>query len=175
MVIGIRTGHTRPVLLRWIQAIADDTVSLAPEDQESERRNSHWLSATPHERSTLSVDQVVAAFEETASRLRRRIGATSYRGTSTFYVWHDDNAGQLRCSVTSRPPTNLPLDGAYLLTDHLGDIIAAFLDDTAPGLVLWRKLEANGGTAAAEEGGIDPPVPVWICDVSPAGWYPVDR
>jgi hypothetical protein len=153
------------VLLRGIQEVADEPVSLAPEDQEAEFANTHWLGATPEERSTLSVDQVVSAFEETARALRRRIGETDIRGMATFYVWHDEQAGQLRCSISSRTPANLPFGGNYRPAGDLGAIVTDFLSDGTPGLVLWDELEPADGVDADEDS--YPPFPVWTFDLSP--------
>jgi hypothetical protein len=154
------------VLLRDIREVADDPVSLTPDDPRLEvATNTTWLGAPPEERSALSVDQVVTAFEKTARALRRRIAATDYSGPATFYVWHDELAGQLRCSLTSRTQANLPFGGSYSPTSDLGAVVAGFLSNQTPGLVLWDDLEpANELTP--EENSAHPPLPVWTYDLS---------
>jgi hypothetical protein len=53
------------VLLRSIREIADEPVSLMPDDQDAEFVNTRWLSAPAEQRSLMSVDQMLAAFFET--------------------------------------------------------------------------------------------------------------
>src|SRR5690348_6943348 len=141
MTVGFAAGQTEPVLLKTIQEIAEDSVTLVPDDQGAEFANTHWLAATTDDRSTLSVSQVVAAFQETARALQHQVRAAGFDGTATFYVWHDEQAGQLRYSVSSRTRDNLPFRGNYRPTDDLGTIVASFLSDDAPGLVAWKDLE----------------------------------
>src|SRR5690348_5462969 len=73
MVIGFAPEHTERVLLKSIQEIADEPVTLVSENQGAESANTHWLGATADERSDLSVDQVVSAFLETAGALQHRV------------------------------------------------------------------------------------------------------
>jgi hypothetical protein len=54
---------------------------------------------------------VVRTFEVTGLLLSRRIAQLSPAGPVTFYVWHDKQAGQLRCSLSSRAPASLPFAG----------------------------------------------------------------
>ncbi|GIG03004.1 hypothetical protein Cci01nite_80970 [Catellatospora citrea] len=42
--------------------------------------------------------------------LRRRLA--DQPNTGTFYAWYDEQAGQLRCSLTSAAPSRLPFGGA---------------------------------------------------------------
>src|SRR6266511_4099238 len=163
MVHGFAPGHTERVLLKSIQEIADEPVSLVPEDQGAESANTHWLGAMAEERSALSVDQVVSAFLETARALQHRVRAAGFDGTATFYVWHDEQAGQLRCSVSSRTPTDLPFRGNYQPTDDLSAIVAGFLSDDTPGIVPWEDLEPADDIDPEDD--YYPPFPVWNFDL----------
>ncbi|MFI6479947.1 hypothetical protein ACIBH1_18580 [Nonomuraea sp. NPDC050663] len=147
------------MLLKTIQAIAHEPVSLS-----ADRDNTHWLSATADECSTLSTEQVVAALLETARAVRRQIRAADHDGPATFYVWHDEQAGQLRCSTASRAATDLPFGGAYQPTDDLDGIVTGFLSDEMPGLVPWTDLEP---VADGDPDPTIPPFPVWTFDVTP--------
>lgn len=95
-------------------------------------------------------------------RHQHQIRAADYDGPATFYVWHDEQAGQLRCSTASLAPTDLPFGGAYQPTDDLDGIVTGFLTDETPGLVLWDDLEP---VAVGEPDGAFPPFPVWIFDL----------
>jgi hypothetical protein len=149
-----------------IQEIADEPVMLAPHDQSAEFVNTRWLAAAAAERCSLSADRVVAAFLQTARALQQRIRATGAAVTATFYVWHDEQAGQLRCSVSSRPPAALPFGGAYQLTDDLGAIVSGFLDDLTPGAIAWADLEPADSADPADA--TCAPFPVWTFDLNPA-------
>jgi len=155
------------VLLKSIADVAVEPLHLTPDDPASQSRtNTWWLSADPEERATLSVQQITAAFEHTAHALRLRLRDLGYQGTATFYVWHDEQAGQLRCSTSSQPPDALPFRAAYAVTETLDPIVEPFLNDDEPGLVSWADLNADSDVAdqrAAEP--VPPPFPVWTCGV----------
>ncbi|HZN73119.1 MAG TPA: hypothetical protein VFC00_15735, partial [Micromonosporaceae bacterium] len=120
--------------------------------------------ATAKDRSTLSVTQLVAAFGETARALRHQVRAAGFNGTATFYVWHDEQAGQSRCSVSSRPKGNLPFGDNYRPTDDLGAIVASFLSDDTPGVVAWEDL--GRADDFDPPGDHYPPFPVWTFDLT---------
>ncbi|WP_229716005.1 hypothetical protein [Mangrovihabitans endophyticus] len=150
------------MLLQEIREVPQGSIVLRPDDPDAEFENTWWLGASPQERLGLSVDEVVAAFEETAGMVRRQVDAMGYRGTATFYVWHDGDAGQLRCSTRSCPPTRLPFDGDYFTTRDLGTIVTEFLSDGEPGFV--RDLKPADLVAPSPQA----PLPVWTVDVSVA-------
>src|SRR5690606_15496868 len=106
----------------------------------AEYENASWFSASVEERAQLTATDVVVAIEDVVRAIRRQL-AESEQTRATFYVWHDEQAGQLRCSVSSRPGTDLPFAYSYELTDDLGVIVNAFLGDPSPGFVSWDQLE----------------------------------
>ncbi|GLW30865.1 hypothetical protein [Actinoplanes regularis] len=128
-------------MLKDIRAVADETLVLAPEDQDAEHANTNWFGAPLHERIGMTADEVVAVFEEIASTLREQVAGSGYQGTATFYVWHDLDAGQLRCSAGTRKPSDLVFPVAYQVTEDLRAIVVEFLEDRAPGSIQWGALE----------------------------------
>jgi hypothetical protein len=154
------------VLLKDIRAIVRETVVLSPEDPSAENANTNWFGAPPHERMGLSADEVVATIEETAVVLREQVAGTGHQGAVTFYVWHDTVAGQLRCSARTCKPADLPFDDPYQVTDDLRAIVVEFLEDRAPGSIVWGELEPvpfpDDGTDATG-------LAVWAFDLTPFG------
>lgn len=129
------------MLLTYIAEIADEPFVLDPHDLDAETRTNTWsLYAPADERAMLSADQVMAAFEATATKVGNRALGLGPATVGTFYVWHDLQAGQLRCSTSSRPNHALPFRGPYTTTSALEPIISAFLEDPKPGTIEWDEL-----------------------------------
>ncbi|WP_329619136.1 hypothetical protein OG357_00310 [Streptomyces sp. NBC_01255] len=157
------------MLLTWIAEVADEPLVLEPADRRVEwETNTWWLSAEDEDRKSLSVSAVVAAFERTASAVQVRIRELGFPGVATFYVWHDAQAGQLRCSTGSLPADALPFGGAYVLSG-LGPVIEGFLADSEPGVTGWSGLE--GVHNHSEQIDTEPdlvPIRVWASSVGAA-------
>ncbi|MFJ8627442.1 hypothetical protein ACIRD3_32005 [Kitasatospora sp. NPDC093550] len=155
--------------MTWIAEVAHEPLVLEPTDRRVEwETNTWWLGAEDEDRRALSVSEVVAAFERTAEGIRFRIHELGFAGVVTFYVWHDEQAGQLRCSTGSVSADELPSGGAYVPSDDLCAVIEGFLIDREPGLVAWSDLEdmhdpSEHGVAEPEAA----PFPVWVCSVGP--------
>jgi hypothetical protein len=158
-----RDRQTGPVLLKEIRAIAGETLVLAPHDQDTETANTSWFGAPPHERLGLSADEVINVFEETIALLRDQVAAMEHDGPATFYVWHDLQAGQLRCSTASRGRDELPFAEKYRTTDDLQAIIEEFLQDRAPGAIVWGELDPVPFPDGSEPEVVE--IPVWVCDL----------
>ncbi|HEV2635827.1 MAG TPA: hypothetical protein VGX23_11810 [Actinocrinis sp.] len=168
------------MLLTSILEVADEPLELDPADPGAQAcANTWWLGGEPAELGELAVGEVAAAFEQVAAALRRRIEELGYPGPATFYVWHDPQAGQLRCSTSTQYPDALPFRAAYRVVDSLDEIAGAFLEDGSPGLVPWAEPDPyaagkdgdlDGGYEDADADGegcelILPPFPVWVCAI----------
>lgn len=158
-------AHTGLVLLKAIEDIGAEPVVVAPEDPEAERANTWWLRASPDELATLCVADIVAALEGTAQQIRSKVAGMDHSGPVTFYVWHDEQAGQLRCSTSSRARTDLPFGSPYHATDDLPAIVEVFMSDISPGIVPLVDLEPVPDTTT-EPGGGPPAFAVWTSDVA---------
>jgi hypothetical protein len=160
---GCSAGRLGLVLLKEIRGIAGEVLVLSPHDRTAEDANTSWFGAPPHERMGLSAEEVVAAFEETAELLRDQIAVTSHPGPATFYVWHDEVAGQLRCSTSSCRHDELPFAGDYRPTGDLRAIVVEFLEDRAPGAIAWGQLEPVPFPAEPEPAPAQ--IAVWVVDL----------
>ncbi|MER6449031.1 hypothetical protein [Streptomyces venezuelae] len=158
------------MLLTWIAEVAHEPLVLEPADPQAERETNTWfLSAAEGDRASLSVSQLVAAFERTATAIRGRVRGLGFSGAATFYVWHDGQAGQLRCSTGSVSPDALPFGCDYTPCTELGPVIEGFLGflaDSEPGTIARADLDEVEDDPA----GTDPepeyaPLKVWVSSV----------
>lgn len=155
------------MLLTWIAEVADEPLVLEPADRRVEWETNTWsLGAADEDRRSLSIAEVVAAFERTAAAIRERIRDLGFSGVATFYVWHDEQAGQLRCSTGSVPPDALPFSGTYVASDDLGPVVEGFLADNEPGFIAWSDLDDAPSLSKQTE--TEPeirPFGVWVSSV----------
>ncbi|WP_432060059.1 hypothetical protein [Streptomyces sp. S1] len=109
---------------------------------------------------------MVAAFEQTAAGIRERIRELGFSGVVTFYVWHDGQAGQLRCSTGSVPPDELPFNSTYVVSDRLGPVVEEFLAGNMPSVVAWSDLgDAEGHVEQTMTEPESAPLRVWTSGV----------
>ncbi|MFD5097554.1 hypothetical protein [Streptomyces albidochromogenes] len=153
------------MLLTWIAEVAEEPLALEPGDRQVEWETNTW-SLGAEDARPLSAAEVVAAFEQTAAGIRERIRNLGFSGVATFYVWHDGQAGQLRCSTGSVPPDELPFNGTYVVSDYLGPVVEGFLADSMSGVVAWSGLDHT--ESRLEQAMTEPeitPLHVWTSSV----------
>ncbi|MGW4519564.1 hypothetical protein [Amycolatopsis sp. NPDC004378] len=142
-------------MLNAIAELAGEEFLIEPADHLAESRQNTWhLGASPEQRAGLAADAVVAAFEAVARSLDVRLRPG---GPVTFYVWHDQQVGALKASLTSLGPGELLFGAEYEPVGELAPIVEEFLADGSPGFVPWTDLEPG----AVEEVS-PPPFPVWV-------------
>ncbi|MFD9240949.1 hypothetical protein ACFV0D_03240 [Streptomyces sp. NPDC059556] len=155
------------MLLTWIAGVAEEPLALEPGDRRGEWETNTWsLGAEDEDRQSMSAAEVVAAFEQTAAGIRERIRELGFSGVATFYVWHDGQSGQLRCSTSSVPSDELPFNGTYVVSDRLGPVVEGFLADSMPGVVAWSGLDDE--ESRLEQAMTEPeitPLRVWTSSV----------
>ena len=151
------------MLLKEIRATAGEALVLSSHDPAAEDANTSWFGAPPHERISLTADEVVSAFEEMADLLRDQVTVLGHRGPVTFYVWHHQEAGQLRCSTRSCQQDGLPFADPYRATSDLHAIVDEFLEDRGPGALTWGRPEPAGFVPG--EPADSPELRVWVCDL----------
>ncbi|WP_405697706.1 hypothetical protein [Streptomyces sp. NBC_01185] len=147
--------------------MADEPLVLEPADRRVEWETHTWsLGAADEDRGSLSAAEVVVAFEWTAAAMEERILGLNFSGAATFYVWHDEQARQLRCSTGSVPPDALPFGGTYVASDDLGPIVEGFLAASEPGSIAWSGLEdVQSRSEQTETESEIAPFHVWVSSV----------
>lgn len=134
----------------------DPEVALRPEDPVQESRLNTWgysLGGGP-----VDVEAIVTALDFVRRGLRRRLADQPHPGT--FYAWYDEQAGQLRCSLTSAAPSRLPFDGTYRVTADAAEIVSRAAADPHPGRVTFDDLTPVD--SSTDDGAGDrAPFPVW--------------
>jgi hypothetical protein len=140
--------------------LLDDEVALSPDDPAGEVRRNTWTHGVGG--GSLSTrDELLAALQDVALGLRARFAATEQRGR--FYAWYDDQAGLLRCSLTSQP--TLPFAGSIRTTSHPGDVVDRLQEDPTPGFIGFNGLgDVDAGASDADVEGA-PELIVWVAAV----------
>ena len=78
---------------------------------------------------------------------------------ATFYAWYDDQAGQLRYSLVSAAPHDLPFGALVRLLTEPHEVVDAFLSDSTPGLVFLEDSSDKANARSFEEPVAE--IPVW--------------
>lgn len=139
------------------EALGDEPV-LSPSDPNVEARlNTRSVSRAPDE----SVDEgaIRSLLAEVADTWLRRC-----QTPATFYAWYDTQAGQLRFSVSSSEPADLPFGSDVRLLPDPSDVVRALTDDPSPGTIKWDYLSDG----PEKDVGHDerPVLPVWAVRLS---------
>lgn len=113
--------------------LEDPEIELRADDPEAEHRTNTWHYSLP---SGFDRTAVAAALEHVVRHLSKR-----YRGRpGTFHCWYDEQAGQLRCSLTSKPADELPFGGRYRATSDVTDVLRPAPYDTPQWTALCEAL-----------------------------------
>lgn len=103
-------------LVQRVACIADEPVIFDPADQGRELTENTWsIGASTGELQSTPASEVVAAVLLVLEARRRLAADASVDRPTTFYVWQDAQAGQLRMSTTSCAPAHLPFSAGIRL------------------------------------------------------------
>jgi hypothetical protein len=84
-------------------------------------------------------------FIEAAVDVRRAQAESIGMKPATFYLWNDEQAGQLRFSVARCLPDSLPFRCAVAPADAASEIIGGYLASSrVDGLIPWSELDPIG-------------------------------
>jgi len=87
----------------------------------------------------------LTGFIDAAVELRKAQAESIGMKPATFYLWHDEKAGQLRFSVARCLPDSLPFRCAVAPADAANEIIGNYLaSNRVDGVIPWSELEPIG-------------------------------
>ncbi|MBG0819979.1 hypothetical protein HS048_04380 [Planomonospora sp. ID91781] len=109
---------------------------MNPEDVNAEARGN--LMMIDFEPEDFDLPSVAQALVTVGAHLRAQLIAIPR--PMTFYAWYDEQAGQLRCSVASVEPDDLPFGGRFQLVGSPAPVLALMAADAQPGVVPWEDL-----------------------------------
>lgn len=128
---------------------------VTPADHIAEARQ-NTCSLTRDASETATTDEIVDALQAVAGAW---LDSTGHHVGATFYAWYDEQAGQLRLSLSSSGADDLPFSSTIRLVDPQS-VVSAFLGDPHPGTILWEEFEPADGWSAPDEA-LAPPLAVW--------------
>ncbi len=110
-------------LEQWLAEVRADGLVLADEVFAGAQENL-WCISWPSTKRIESGELV--AFLLAAASIRRELAAAQSVSPTTFYAWHDVQAGQLRFSTARCTSEHLPFGAPVVLAEDPSDIIRDF-------------------------------------------------
>lgn len=149
-------------LVTYLDELCAETPVYRPDDRRVESAENTWHLA-PLGFGDTDADVAVAdrGMRQLAGCWLEKVWSAQPGAACTFYTWYDAQAGQLRLSLTSRAPTDLPLNGVQL-QDSPAAILQLSRDDETPGMLSWGEFKDVDFDAPDEDDPENPFVlPVW--------------
>ena len=123
----------------WLAEMASESLEL-PDEAGGGASANMWSMSFGTERlpTRLELKQFISSALEL-----RRAQAKAFEGVSaTFYLWHDEPAGQMRFSVARCLPGSLPFRRPLTSATMMDEIIDKFLASArVDGVIPWREFE----------------------------------
>jgi hypothetical protein len=85
-----------PLAAMVLSYLDDREIELRPDDPKAEHRANTWRCGLPARFD-------VSAVASTLGHVVRQLSERQYGRPGTFYCWYDEQAGQPRCSLASKP------------------------------------------------------------------------
>jgi hypothetical protein len=147
-----------PLALLVLSYLDDLEIELRPQNLALEPQLNTWHYSIPE--GGFDPSAVSAALQHVARQLSKRSSGQS----GTFYCWYDEQAGQIRLSLSSRPVDQLPFGGRYRSVPDADEVLQLAIADQHPGVVLWEELAQTTESGEAEEAP-EPPFAVWTASI----------
>jgi hypothetical protein len=147
-----------PLAVMVLSYLDDPEIELRPEDPEVEPQVNTWHYSLP-----IGFDPVAVA--AVLEHVVRQLSKRHLSRPGTFYCWYDGQAGQLRCSLTSKPADELPFGARYRSTSDVTDVLRLAASDAQPGIIPWEELTEVRSSAELSQQTPNP-FPVWASTLS---------
>lgn len=135
-------------LPRLVRSFLDEELLLGTEIAGVAQANLVMYGFDPSRFDAAAVGQ---ALVDVGRQLSARLAGVT--GPVTFYAWYDEQAGQLRCSVTCTEVTALPFTGPFRPVDDPGPVLDRMAASSNPGTVLEEERREGPGADAEQAGG----------------------
>lgn len=150
-------------LQSWLDELQADGIFLSDEPAAGARENL-WCISLPTELG-LEVSEWVD-FLQRAVEIRRTLAELQPVRPVTFYVWHDEVAGQLRFSTAHCTRNNLPFGAGTALVEHPEEIIREFVDSPYVNGIPWTELKEISLDELDERPTGGAAFPVWAVELA---------
>jgi hypothetical protein len=161
-----RKGLVGPTVMnaeleQWLAELRVEDLVFA--DDSGGANKNLWTISIPR-LSSFGVGELVGFLLEAAA-IRRELVKAQALQPITFYVWHDEMAGQLRFSTAVCTRESLPFGAAVCLVEHPAEIVRACTDSPYRDGIPWTELELSSPVDASDFEAQSPreskPVTVW--------------
>ncbi len=126
----------------WISEMTADGLEL-PDGAGAGAAENLWSLSFSADKLPSAAD--LTRFIDAAVNVRRSQADNIGVKPATFYLWHDEQAGQLRFSVARCLPDSLPFGCAVAPADAADEIIGNYLaSSSVGGLIPWSELGEVG-------------------------------
>lgn len=149
----------------WIAEVAADPIVIDPEDINHEAWSNLWMfSITQEQAKTVEAEDIIRLFQHVVAVRDASVRACPDLPEGMwFYLWHDDQALQLRFSMVSRGHGALPFGRALAALPDPTPIIFDFLKgyhDYIP----FEDMEIIEGSPSLDDVKEPelPPLPLWV-------------
>ncbi|MCH7345476.1 hypothetical protein LZ017_19030 [Pelomonas sp. CA6] len=143
----------------WILEMTGDGLEL-PDGRGAGASENLWSLSFPADKLPNAVD--LTRFIETAVDVRRAQAKSIGRKPATFYLWHDEQAGQLRFSVARCLPDALPFRCAVKPAKAASEVVDNYLaSSNVDGLIPWSELKPVCSDEAEADNAQPNPLLVW--------------
>jgi hypothetical protein len=123
-----------------LRELLTDPLVLDPTDRQAEHETNTWWLSCGDRDGPDDLPDVERLLLDVANAWLDRARSLRPTGQATFYTWYDEQAGQLRVSLTSLDPGNLPFGAAVALLGSPRPVLRQLLSDPHPGFVTWSAL-----------------------------------
>lgn len=149
------------LLLDWLPDVLNDEVISEHNNVNFEARSNMWCFSIPNDEGITALD--IKSF------LNQIIDQRSKQITlpMTFYVWIDEQAGQLRFSLTSQPKNNLPFGSTLIYSDNLDNFIEQFISMQLTGSIAFQDLKPIVLADTYDKSDVEYFVHIWAIELTP--------